>query len=273
MEISFEISPMQNQQKVQSQRKVIDQLYALKPDYISCSINGIKDVNFKRNFELCKGLKADNQTVPMANFSIGGKKNETLMNQLDAYLSIGVDHYFVLRGDFQYQKNSLFPQNFSFIETIKSKKSAANVAVTGYPESHIFADSTDSDIQQLKRKQEYGADKVITQICYDRSAIAEWLDNCAKKGVCLPVDIGILPVINKKSILQICLLNGISIPHELSKIIGRYGDDADDFKKAGIEYTCEFIESFNNLRTNGFHFFSGNNVKIVNEIINRADLK
>jgi methylenetetrahydrofolate reductase (NADPH) len=88
----------------------------------------------------------------------------------------------------------------------------------------------------------------------------------------LPVDIGILPVINKKSVLQVCLLNGISIPQELSKIIGRYGDDSQEFKKAGIEYTIKQIESLKNLGIKSFHFFSGNNTKTMSEIVNATGL-
>ncbi|MDZ5723410.1 methylenetetrahydrofolate reductase [Acetobacterium sp. K1/6] len=274
VEVSFEISPMQNQQKVLNQKKMLTNLYELVPDYISCNINGIKDANFKRNFELCKTIKMDNRTVSMTNFSIGGKNKTELIDRLNAYLSIGIEHYFVIRGDFQYHqlRNDLFPQLFSFIETIKTKKATARVAIAGYPETHLYASSQESDISQLKLKQDFGADKIITQICFDPSAIAKWLVYCEKKGMHLPVDIGILPVINKKSVLQVCLLNGISIPQELSKIIGRYGDDSQEFKKAGIEYTIKQIESLKNLGIKSFHFFCGNNTKTISEIVNATGL-
>lgn len=271
--VSFEISPMQNQMKSQSQKKIIDQFYELKPDYISCSINGIKDVDFKRNFELCKTLKADNLTIPMTNFSIGGKKKEELFDRLNAYLSIGIDHFFVLRGDFQCQKQELSTQSFSFIETIKTEKSDAIVAVAGYPETHISAASEKSDLKHLKIKQAFGADQITTQICYDVNAMEIWLENCQKKGIHLPVEVGVLPVINRNRILQVCILNGISIPRELSKIIGRYDNDTLDFKKAGIEFTIKHIESLKKLGIKDFHFFSGNNVKIISEILFASRLR
>lgn len=274
MVISFEISPIQSIQKIQSQKKKIDQLCSFNPNYISCSISGIKDVSFERNLEMCKLLKLDKRTVPMTHFAIGGKKKKELTDRLKTYVSIGIEHYFVIRGDSKYhsQRNDAFPNSFSFIKTIKKLNPDMHVSVAGYPETHILADSVKTDIKHLKLKQEFGADKIITQICFDGYAIANWLDLCQKNDIHLPVDISILPVTNKNSILQISFANGISIPKELSKIIGRYGDDPQDFKKAGIDYTIKQIDALKKLGINGFHFLGGNNTSTISEVLNMASL-
>jgi methylenetetrahydrofolate reductase (NADPH) len=45
-----------------------------------------------------------------------------------------------------------------------------------------------------------------------------------------------MPVLNPKQIIRMSLLSACSIPAPLSKIICRYGEKPEEFKKAGLEY-------------------------------------
>jgi methylenetetrahydrofolate reductase (NADPH) len=82
-----------------------------------------------------------------------------------------------------------------------------------------------------------------------------------------------MPVLNKDAIIRMTLINGGSIPTELATIIGRYGDNPDDFKKAGIEYTINQI--FRSIETGivGLHIYTLNKYKDVETIITSSGIR
>ena len=63
------------------------------------------------------------------------------------------------------------------------------------------------------------------------------------------------------------LSNGCSIPKELAAIIGKYGDNPEDFKKAGKEYTTQQIFRYMNVGINGLHIYTLNKYEDVADIM------
>ena len=55
-----------------------------------------------------------------------------------------------------------------------------------------------------------------------------------KRGVTVPVTAGVMPVLNAAQIVRMTLLSGTSVPPDLAKLIARYGDNKEDFRKAGL---------------------------------------
>ena len=84
----------------------------------------------------------------------------------------------------------------------------------------------------------------MSQLCYDVDVYSAYVRRIERAGVTIPVVIGIMPVLNKDATIRMTLSNGCSIPAELAAIIGRYGEEPDEFKKAGIEYTVTQIHRF-----------------------------
>ena len=72
--------------------------------------------------------------------------------------------------------------------------------------------------------------------------LIDFYENVKKAGINAPVITGIMPVLNPNQITKMALLSACSIPAPLSKIISRYGKDADSFKNAGLEYAIKEIE-------------------------------
>ena len=148
----------------------------------------------------------------------------------------------------------------------------------------------ESDIAVLKQKQDNGADYIMTQLCWDMEQFKYWLDAIDKAGVTMPVDVGIMPILDQAATINMALSrNGCVMPRELSRLISKYWifpnpfdkepfDDAleqkkADFKKAGIEYTIRQIDEYRALGINGIHLYALNKWKDVAEIINASGMR
>ena len=80
------------------------------------------------------------------------------------------------------------------------------IAVAGSPEGHIsHAEALEADIAVLKQKQDNGADYIMTQLCWDMEQFKYWLDAIRKAGVTMPVDVGVMPILDQAATINMAL--------------------------------------------------------------------
>jgi methylenetetrahydrofolate reductase (NADPH) len=81
------------------------------------------------------------------------------------------------------------------------------IGVGGYPEGHpLIAD--DRLLEALLRKQPF-ATHVVTQICFDAGAVADWAADMRAAGVELPVVVGLPGVVERRKLAEISLRTGV----------------------------------------------------------------
>jgi methylenetetrahydrofolate reductase (NADPH) len=81
------------------------------------------------------------------------------------------------------------------------------VGITGYPESHpIISDET--TIQAMYDKAPY-ADYIISQICFDPKIISDWARWVKRRGVDLPIRVGMPGVVNRQKLMRISASIGL----------------------------------------------------------------
>ena len=290
--LSFELFPPKTDKGMNNLPETIKKLCEFHPEYISCTY-GAGGGNVGRNREVCQEIiKAG--TVPVTHFTVIKNTKEGIKEQLQNYLADGVDHMLALRGgiprgetttcgDFNYATDLV-----AFVR--KEFGDKFEIAVAGSPEGHIACRSLEADIAVLKQKQDNGADYIMTQLCWDMEQFKYWLDAIDKAGVTMPVDVGIMPILDQAATINMALSrNGCVMPRELSRMISKYWifpnpfdkepfDDAleqkkADFKKAGIEYTIRQIDEYRALGINGIHLYALNKWKDVAEIINASGMR
>ncbi len=274
MIFSFEVFPPKKDQPMDYLLDTLKHLYVFNPDFISCTY-GAGGTNAGRNIEVCRAIKKSGRTVPVAHFTCIGNSMENIRKSLQIYLNMGIDHVLALRGDFpKGWKGTMGDFNYAneLVAFIRKNFPEFCIAVAGNPEKHFQANSFEEDIAHLRVKQDSGADYIMTQLCHDVDQYEWWVEKIRKAGISLPIDVGIMPALSKDSIIRMTVSNGSSIPRELAEIIARYGDNPEDFKKAGKEYTIKQMYRFIDAGINGLHIYSLNRWKDVSDILNESGI-
>lgn len=290
--LSFELFPPKTDRGMANLSETIQQLCRYKPEYISVTY-GAGGGNVGANRQVCRMVR-NAGAVPVTHFTVIRNTKQGIREQLETYLKEGVDHILALRGDFPRGETTTggdFNYATDLVKFIRDEFGEQfEIAVAGSPEGHISCRSLEADIGVLKMKQDNGADYIMTQLCWDMEQFERWLDKIRRAGVTLPVDVGIMPILDQAATINMALSrNGCVMDRELSRLISKYWifpnpfdkapfDDSleqkkADFKKTGIEYTIRQIDKYRSLGVEGIHLYAMNKWKDVSQIIERSGIR
>lgn len=287
--LSFEVFPPKTDKGMDKLTDCLEHLYAFRPDYISCTY-GAGGTNVGKNMDVCrKILEADNDTVPVTHFTCIGNTKEEIKEKLQGYLDNGIDHMLAVRGDLPEGWTGT-GGDFSYATELVSYVRREfgdkfEIAVAGSPEGHIACRSLEADIAHLKQKQDEGADYIMTQLTFDMEQFKYWLDAIRTAGITMPVDVGVMPVLNREAVINMCLSrNGCAIPRKLAEVISHHWFDTDGdgrkrpdvleaFRQEGIAYTVDQILEYMALGVEGIHLYALNTWENSTEILNKAGIR
>ncbi len=295
MAFSFEVFPPKTDagmNKLCGEGGVLDHLYELNPDYISCTY-GAGGTNVGRNLEVLDKIRKDGRCIPVTHFTCVANTKEGIRDQLQTYLDHGIDHMLALRGDIPYGWTGTGGDLRYATELVKFTRKAFGdrftIAVAGSPEGHISCRSIEADISFLKQKQDEGADYIMTQLCWDMDQFRWWLDAIRAAGVYLPVDVGIMPVLDIAATINMSLSrNGCVMPRALTEIISRNWifpnpfapDESEEsvaakktaFREAGMAYTIGLIDEYRACGIDGIHLYALNKYEDVKRLVEQSGI-
>ena len=293
---SFEIFPPKTDvgmEKLCGEGGVLDHLYELNPDYISCTY-GAGGTNVGKNLEVCDKIIKDGKTIPVTHFTCVANTKEGIKEQLQTYLDHGINHMLALRGDIPFGWTGTngdlhyATELVSFVR--KEFGDKFSIAVAGSPEGHIQCRSLDADIAFLKQKQDEGADFIMTQLCWDMDQFRRWMDKIRAAGIWMPVDVGIMPVLDAAATINMALSrNGCVIPRALAEIISKnwifpnvfapaeseesIAAKKASFKEAGMDYTIKLIDEYRACGIDGIHLYALNKWEDVTRLVKESGIK
>ncbi len=141
-----------------------------------------------------------------------------------------------------------------------------NILAACYPEGHPESRSLVDDIQNLRRKADTGANQLVTQFFLDNDYFYAFRERAAIAGIALPIEAGIMPVINKKSIERMVALSGIKLPKKFMRMIEKYENNPVALRDAGIAYAVDQIVDLTAQGVDGIHLYTMNNPYIAQKI-------
>ena len=274
--LSFEVFPPKTEKGMEKLPGVLDELYKWSPDWISCTYGaGGSDVGYNR--EICRLMAESGKTRPVSHYTTIHHTRGDIRRDIDAYLALGVDHFLALRGDFLPGEDAThgdFAHADGLIRFLRETYGdRLTIACSGIPEGHILSPNMASDTAFLKRKQDAGADFIITQLTFDMEQFKRWLGEIRDAGVTLPIAVGVMPVLDRDKCIRHCVsMNGCAIPRSLARHISKYYDDPEGFRDAGMDYTVQQMYEYIRLGVNDLHIYALNQSAAVDEILRRSGL-
>lgn len=259
--ISFEIFPPKD-----DNTELLQQVEILKnynPEFISltCGAGGKEN----KSFALLKSIKNVNL---MPHFTCITSTKQSVEDGLREIENMEIKNILALRGDIP-QNSNLICHDFNYANELVSfikQKTNLSIGVAGYPEGHIESSDLKTDIENLKRKVDAGADVIFTQLFFNNDKFYKFIEYVKNAGITIPIAAGIMPVISKKQIERMVSMAKITVPHNLRTAMEKY----DCLKDFGIDFATTQCNDLIKNGVNGLHFFTLNKsystIKILENI-------
>ena len=184
----------------------------------------------------------------------------------DDYWESGVRHIVALRGDAPAgQPYSPHPEGYAYacdlVEGLRARH-PFEISVAAYPEMHPEAKTMQEDIDNLKRKVDAGANRIITQFFFDSDVFFRFVDLCHKNKIYVPIVPGILPVTNVKQAKHFAKMCGAKIPKWMENVFEGLDENQETRQLVAGIVATELCRILHNSGVDDFHFYT----------LNRSDL-
>ena len=189
------------------------------------------------------------------------------LTQLQQFKERGVENILALRGDVNPEIPRLHEFEYAS-DLTKFIKENGDFHVSGacYPECHLEAASLAEDIKHLKIKVEAGAEHLMSQLFFDNDTFHRFREMADIAGINVPIEAGIMPVVNKKQIERMVSMCGASLPPKFAKMMQRYEHNPEALRDAGIAYAIDQIVDLISSGVDGIHLYTMNNPYVARKI-------
>ncbi|HMG88870.1 MAG TPA: methylenetetrahydrofolate reductase [NAD(P)H] [Chryseolinea sp.] len=224
---------------------------------------------------ICAAIQNKYKIDTVPHIICGGFSREETENALIDLHFLGIDNILVLQGDAIKTESKFVPEpdghryasellqqvkkmnNGLYLDDDLQGTSPTNfcVGVAGYPEKHFSAPNLKVDLKYLKLKVDLGAEYIVTQMFFDNKKYFEFVDECHKAGITVPIIPGIKPITGKNQLNVLPKTFHIDIPEDLSDAVEQCNDNA-AVKEVGIEWCIQQSKELVKRNVPTLHFYS-----------------
>jgi len=220
--VSFEFFPPKSDAMAETLWNSIETLAPLRPRFVSVTY-GAGGTTRERTHATVARLVRETDLAPAAHLTCVGASRAEINQIARDYWKAGVRHIVALRGDPSVpgEPYAAHPEGYAnAAELVAGLKAIApfEISVAAYPEVHPDSDCPDSDLDNLLRKIDAGADRAITQFFFSAENYFRFRDKVAARGVAIEIVPGILPVSNVAQTRRFAGQCGAAIPDWMDRI-------------------------------------------------------
>ena len=265
---SLEIFPPKKTSSIETIYDTLDGLKDLKPDFISVTYGAGGNLADNSTCDICSIIKDKYNILPIAHLTCVNNSNSDIDVILGNLKNARVTNILALRGDIN---PDIPPKNdFSHAdELVAYIKSKGDFSVSGacYPEGHPDSgDDIVSDILNLKRKVDCGAEHLMSQLFFNNDDFYSFIEKARLAGISVPIEAGIMPVTSKSQILRMATMCGASIPRKLARVLNKFENNPQALEDAGIAYAIDQIVDLIANGVDGIHLYTMNKPYIAKRI-------
>lgn len=263
---SLEIFPPKKTSGIERIFQTLDDLVVLRPDFISVTYGaGASDVG-NLTCDISRRIK-ELGVEPLAHLTCVSSEKRAVLETIGQLKGGNIENILALRGDLNPKVSGY--RDFSFASDLVGmirKNGDFNVVGACYPEGHFENRGLDEDIANLRYKIDAGVSHLITQLFFDNGLFFHFMERARARGVDVPIQAGIMPIVATRQIERTVALSGASLPPAFTKMVSRYCNDETALFEAGIDYaTRQIIELFE-WGVDGVHLYTMNNPVVARKI-------
>ncbi len=287
---SIEILPPLKGKSIQSIYDGIDPLMEFKPAFVDVTYHREEYIYKKREggylekvsmrkrpgtVGICAAIMNKYNVEAVPHIICGGFTREETENALIDLQFLGIDNVLALRGDSIKTEPAFVPEpnghpyaldlvkqvtdmnQAHYIDNDMKDAAPTNfcIGVAGYPEKHFEAPNMVSDLKFLKQKVDAGAEYIVTQMFFDNTKYFQFVEDCRKHGITVPIIPGLKILSGKKQIVTLPKIFHIDIPQPFYEALETCKDDK-EIKAVGIEWCIQQCKELLKANVPCLHFYT-----------------
>lgn len=197
----------------------------------------------------------------------------TIGGVIDTYRAKGVKHIVALRGDAPADTSEhvdgVHPEGYEtaadLVAGIRDRADADDIEISvgAYPEVHPKATSARTDMDNLKRKLDAGADRAITQFFFDADVYLRFVERARAAGITAPIVPGIMPVTNFAGICRFSERCGTTVPAWMHDLFAGLDDAPEIRELVAATVAAEQCKRLVEHGVRDFHFYTMNKANLT----------
>lgn len=271
---SFEVFPPKKDMPIDTIFNTLDELKDLKPDFISVTFGAGGKDNSANSIAIAKRIKDECKVESVIHMPCINMTRDDAQYVLEQFQNAGIENILALRGDRVEGKEPCndFAHASDLIQFIKDfdsrRTDGKHFTILGacYPELHPQSKTVYDDIDFLKQKVDDGANHLLSQLFFDNEQFYRFQERCQIKGINVPIEAGIMPATNKKSIERMVSMTNAVLPKKFTDMMNRYADNPEAIRDAGIAYAIDQIVDLVTHGVQGIHLYTMNNPHVARKI-------
>lgn len=230
--------------------------------------------------------KYDVEVVP--HLICGGSTKEEIESRLDNLAFLGINNIVALRGDSMAGEKRFTPTPGGYryaselVEGIRAYQGSNSyrrsrgleaddrffcIGVGAYPEKHFEAANIETDILNLKKKVDAGADYIITQMFFDNQVYYNFVEKCRAAGITVPIIPGLKPLSTARQISVLPEAFSLDIPLELTDEIEKHKDEKEAVYQIGTEWCTAQCKDLLKNNVPAVHFYTMGKSRNITDIL------
>jgi len=147
------------------------------------------------------------------------------------------------------------------------------VVVAGNPLGHPLCESYEKHLLYLKAKVEAGADFIITQFFLELAVFEQFVKDCRRVGITVPILPGILLFKNALGLRKIAKISDVTIPQDIARIIEANKKNTEAVQNYALHHSYTMCyELLQRGLTTGIHLFTMNQKRLSGLLLRRLGL-
>jgi methylenetetrahydrofolate reductase (NADPH) len=269
LKVSFEFFPPKTPEMEETLWRSIERLAPLSPSFVSVTY-GAGGSTRERTHVTVARILAETRLTPAAHLTCVGATRDEVDAIVDRYVETGVRHIVALRGDPETGIGTPYvptPGGYGhaadLVAGIKRRYPLVEVSVSGYVERHPESRDWPTELDNLKRKIDAGADRAITQFFFDNDLFDIYRERLAAVGIVVPVVPGLVPVANFTQVARFATRAGASIPSWLAQRFEGLDNDPATRQLVAAAVASEQVFDLVDRGVSEFHFYTMNRADLV----------
>ena len=263
LQISFEFFPPKNDAMEEKFWDSVHKLAPLKPRFVSVTY-GAGGSTRERTLRMVRSIKADTGVNAAAHLTCVGATRDEVDDVVRGYQAAGVNGIVALRGDPPEGVGQPFvphPEGYQSAADLVSgirRIGDFDISVAAYPEKHPQSPDWATEIDNLKRKIDAGANRAITQMFFSNGDYLRYLERAHAAGITAPIVPGIQPIHSFRQIASFAARCGTSIPPWLAERFDGLDDEPETHALVASAVAAEQVTELLDEGVTEFHIYTHN---------------